>query len=65
MAHNRTSLVAPLFADDEFEIRSHVEEFRERTCTVDMKRMVCVDRRSHASTPWPQAIIDLFFEAHE
>jgi YbgC/YbaW family acyl-CoA thioester hydrolase len=65
----------PIFLDDEFEIRSQVVEFRDRSSTVSLSMsrpsgdvlstcrvdFVCVDRKTGQPCEWPPEVIRLFY----
>ena len=65
----------PLYGDDEFKIRSHVSEFREKSCDVEMTmysqndeviskcqlELVCFDRKANSVVAWPTDLIQKFY----
>ena len=66
----------PVFADDEFVIKSHVKTVKENSCSVICKmynskdnmvsdcsfELICVDKRTQRPTKWPVDFISTFFK---
>lgn len=71
----QTEYLKPIFGDESFRIDSYVESSTEKSATVLgtlMKkdetiaakfnvRLVCVDKQTNRSCPWPEGLIERFY----
>jgi YbgC/YbaW family acyl-CoA thioester hydrolase len=76
LAKVNIDFIAPLFGDEEFEISSEVQEFKERTCmvTCEMHRrtgeqlatctlqLACIDKKTRQPVAWPPDLVSRFYQ---
>jgi acyl-CoA thioester hydrolase len=77
IARAEVEYLRPLFADQEFVIRSHISELKRGQCMVDFEmtdagpgqqvvsrcrmRIGCIDKTTGRPTAWPAGLMERFF----